>query len=359
VPEKGDTSGVDEADLGVAGALHDVSNALTVLLGWVTEARATGAQAVEHALAMIEQQARLARDLARRAIGAAPSSSSEAVVDEVVADALEALAVESQRARVALERDGSARGARIRSAEQVWQILTNLVMNALAYAPGASKIILRTDARDRVVVLEVEDEGPGVEPSRARSIFQGDSTREGGAGVGLRHARAMARAVGGDLALMPQPLTKGARFRLTWPRADVVAPSPPLSKPAPPILQGTRILVLEDDSDVALLLQTALGARGATVTVATSAVELAQAADAQHDAALIDLSPIASDIDGALDGLRRRSPDLALVFISGSATGVPESKATEGARWVRKPFEIGEVVAALTESRPAPALKKE
>ena len=57
----------------VTGALHDVSNALTVLLGWVTEARAASAspEQLAHALAIIEDRARAARDLARRAIGAA------------------------------------------------------------------------------------------------------------------------------------------------------------------------------------------------------------------------------------------------------------------------------------------------
>src|SRR5450432_881707 len=55
----------------VTGALHDISNALTVLLGWVSEARtgrATRAD-LDRALAIIEDRARSARDLARRAIG--------------------------------------------------------------------------------------------------------------------------------------------------------------------------------------------------------------------------------------------------------------------------------------------------
>jgi hypothetical protein len=62
----------------VTGALHDVSNALTVLLGWVTEAR-TGRgspEQVNRALAIVEERARTARDLARRAIGA------QAVIDD-------------------------------------------------------------------------------------------------------------------------------------------------------------------------------------------------------------------------------------------------------------------------------------
>jgi DNA-binding response OmpR family regulator len=114
------------------------------------------------------------------------------------------------------------------------------------------------------------------------------------------------------------------------------------------------VLVVEDDRDVATLLEGALEARGAEVVVVRNADELHRAASETYDAALIDLSPIASDVPGALTALREGSPRLALVIISGSAVGLPEVLEGEGVRWVRKPFEIGEVVAALLEKRDNP-----
>jgi len=118
------------------------------------------------------------------------------------------------------------------------------------------------------------------------------------------------------------------------------------------VLSGTRVLIVEDDAHVTMLLETALGARGAVVTVARDARELEQAvADGEHDAALIDLSPIASDVEGAVAALRQRSPQAALVFISGSALGLPEALEEEGVRWVRKPFEVGELVEAVLSAR--------
>ena len=95
----------------------------------------------------------------------------------------------------------------------------------------------------------------------------------------------------------------------------------------------------------------ALEARGAHVVVARNAEELASAAAEEHDAALVDLSPIAGDVSGALEALRRGSPGLALVFISGSAAGLPEGLEVGVVSWVRKPFEVAEIVAALVESR--------
>ena len=53
--------------------------------------------------------------------------------------------------------------------------------------------------------------------------------------------------------------------------------------------------------------------------------------------------------------LRRGSPDVAIVFISGSSARLPDELEEEGVRWVRKPFEIGEIVAALTETPRTPA----
>ena len=113
------------------------------------------------------------------------------------------------------------------------------------------------------------------------------------------------------------------------------------------------MLVVEDDVDVAALLESALGARGAKVVVARTAEELLLCAKDTHDAALVDLSPIAQDVRGAVAALRKGSPDVALVFISGSAVGLPEGLDSETGeiRWVRKPFEVAEIVAALTETR--------
>ncbi len=258
----------------VTGALHDVSNELTVMLGWIGEARAAGVtrEAMEDALRIIEQRARAARDLARRAIGAPPGGTEEEPLGPLVAQALRALAVEAQRAGVRLTDHGlrgeaAARTARVSGAADVSQVITNLVLNALAYAPRGSEVAVSIAAGEAQVTIDVVDQGPGVSNARRDSIFHGDSARIGGSGVGLRHARAMARSVGGDLELLSTPGTPGAHFQLTWPRADAIPPVP-RSVPRMKIFEGTRILVVEDDAHVTQLLEAALTARGASVTIA-------------------------------------------------------------------------------------------
>jgi CheY-like chemotaxis protein len=346
----------------LSGALHDVSNALTVMLGWVQEARDPEAtrESVAYALDIIEQRARIARDLARRAIGgSAKFLDQDAQLDVTLGDAIEALSVMAQKIGVKVAQRGDARGIRIPAAGDVSQILTNLVMNAFAHAPPESTVTVVVDVWERSIAIDVADEGAGVPAARRKSIFEGDSTREGGAGVGLRYARALARAAGGDLDLvidsfasLDDAVKSGARFRLTWPRVDTL-PKPPVSVARMRVLEGTRILVIEDDRDVTDLLEASLGARGATVTIARSPAELTAALGSEHDAALIDLSPISADPRAAFDALRKASPNARLVVMTGSAEGLPQEVDPEGVRLVRKPFEVSEIVAALIEPRKA------
>ena len=125
--------------------------------------------------------------------------------------------------------------------------------------------------------------------------------------------------------------------RRVGPRAGALVPKLPL-------LAGARVLVLEDDAAVCELLDAVLSARGADVTVARSAEELAARLESDHDTVLIDLSPIADDVAGALRLVRERAPRASMVFISGSAEALPEGAV--GA-WVRKPFEVAEVGRAV------------
>jgi two-component system, OmpR family, sensor kinase len=75
-----------------------------------------------------------------------------------------------------------------------------------------------------LAVLDVVDEGPGIPPADRERVFDrlvrldDARTRDaGGAGLGLAIARALARAHGGDLRLVPTDA--GARFRLGLPLA--------------------------------------------------------------------------------------------------------------------------------------------
>jgi CheY-like chemotaxis protein len=231
------------------------------------------------------------------------------------------------------------------------QVLTNLLLNALAHAPPASTVRVEARAANGAIHVAVADEGPGV-PAHLREglLERGVTTRPGGAGIGLRHACALAAERGGSLCLASSD--RGARFELAWPEAAAPArPSAPPSVRAS--LAGTQVLVLEDDDAVVELLETALSLRGADVLTVRTQAELEAATAARtFDAALLDLSPLEDRAASALARLRAAMPHGRLVLISGSATGLEPEVERLASAWVPKPFEIAEIAAALAPAKP-------
>lgn len=337
----------------VSGALHDASNALTVLLGWIAEARAKDIpeDQREHALAVIERQARIARSIARRAIGA-ETAAAEGSADSAINEVLESLSALGQKRGVVFDKRTLPKGTVPRVAD-FGQVLTNLCLNALAFTPDNTTVSVTAHAETHAVVVLVQDDGEGIPEARWEDIWNGETTRSGGAGVGLRYARTLARNAGGDLSLVQAPpngaSAKGACFRMEWPRTDRV-PKAPMSFSGSAVLAARQILLVEDDDDVIELVETALMAKGAEISVArkTADVETAISALATaptaYDCAVVDLSPLGADPTSLL--FKLVAAGLPLVLITGNVDGVPELRGD--VRVVRKPFEVKELVEALT-----------
>lgn len=96
------------------------------------------------------------------------------------------------------------------------RLFGNLVDNALKYGASA-RIILHRE--ENAVVVDVADDGPGVPVDQRESVFEPfvrlneEGTR--GAGLGLAAARSIARAHGGDIAILDAE--RGALLRVTLP----------------------------------------------------------------------------------------------------------------------------------------------
>jgi CheY-like chemotaxis protein len=115
-------------------------------------------------------------------------------------------------------------------------------------------------------------------------------------------------------------------------------------------LAGLRFLLVEDDAAVSSLLDAALEARGAEVVLVRNRAELAQALSLRHDGAIVDLSPLEGHVHEDLAHITEAArPSAPLVLITGSVDTVPEELAASSNRvkLVRKPFELGDVIAAL------------
>ena len=104
---------------------------------------------------------------------------------------------------------------------ELWidQIITNLLSNALKYAPGDSPVVLRVEAVEDAVRISVIDRGPGVPEHERERIFERferlhQHDMQAGTGLGLYISRHLAEAMGGTLSLQ-STLGEGSTFTLT------------------------------------------------------------------------------------------------------------------------------------------------
>ncbi|MCC6216129.1 MAG: sensor histidine kinase [Polyangiaceae bacterium] len=333
------------AERDLAGALHEVSNALTVVLGWLQAAEEAGAPGpAAEALEVARAHARRGHRVARLALGAAIAEEDlERDARGLACEAIVAVQPEATRRGVVLEPVRVAEDASLGGATDALHVLLNLLLNAVSFTPAGRRVELAVGRTSEHVVFTVRDEGPGVAPERVATLFGGGgSTREGGAGVGLRHSRALAEAHGATLETAAS--AAGAAFELRWPVAAVRSSA--RHRPERASLAGRRVLVVEDDAAIRDLLELALGAQGAEVVLAPTgrALEQAIARGERFDAAVVDLSPLA-EAPGALAALRAQG--VPLVVASGSSVGAALDEEADA--WLRKPFETAEVAEALEE----------
>ncbi len=109
--------------------------------------------------------------------------------------------------------------------DRVGQVLDNLLRNAVRAAGPAGHVRVAVRSEGDHVRLDVLDDGPGVPADQRERVFDrlvrldAARSRDGGAGLGLPIARALARAHGGDVLCLPAD--RGACFRVQLPVAAV------------------------------------------------------------------------------------------------------------------------------------------
>ena len=106
------------------------------------------------------------------------------------------------------------------------RVMTNLLTNAIKFAPEASAIEVSAHRLDGLAEVCIEDEGPGIPPDKVDMIFeryrQVDEHRkifEGGSGLGLAICRSIIQLHGGTIRV-ERRVEKGSRFIFTIPLSD-------------------------------------------------------------------------------------------------------------------------------------------
>ncbi|MGA4670548.1 sensor histidine kinase [Propionibacteriaceae bacterium Y1923] len=185
----------------------------------------------DQTLTILEHQAerltRLARDLdevSRAEEGRMLLEVDDHRVSDLVAASLGQ--VQQAYSRKGVELTGTAEEAMVRADPQrVGQILGNLLVNALRHTPPGGSVSVVGAASADSVMITVADTGQGITAEQLHHVFErfyrGDAAREadqGGSGIGLTVARALAEAHGGSLTATSAGRGMGATFVLRLPR---------------------------------------------------------------------------------------------------------------------------------------------
>ncbi len=313
----------------LASVAHELNNPLSVVVGYATMMRDVAPDAPTrdraariHAAA--ERCARIVRTflaMARRK----PESRDALRIEQVIDAALEIAGYGLRTTDVQVSVDlAPDLPDLIGDADQLTLVIMNLIVNAqhaLQSMPPPRRLDLTVRAAGGEVVIEIADNGPGIEDAVLDRIFEPFFTTKPqgiGTGIGLSVCHNIVQAHDGRITV-ERPDAGGTVFRVCLPvaRGEPKAEEVTVRRPAP---ATGRILIVEDEAEIADMLKEMLERDGHEIELAASGRD----ALARLDAAPVDL--IISDLHMPdLDGpelyrrLVARCPELAsrMVFMTG------------------------------------------
>jgi len=156
------------------------------------------------------------------------------------------------------------------------QIFGNLLSNAAKFTPPGGKIDLLIERPPGRVRVTVRDNGCGIARDQLARIFepfvQADRERDalrGGLGLGLAIVSNLVQRHGGTVSVESEGRGRGTAFTVDLPTAVGIEPPKRSAEPQPAAARaGVRILVVDDNADLAELLSEALQEEGFETSVA-------------------------------------------------------------------------------------------
>ncbi len=349
------------------GVAHDFNNLLMVvnnnlhLLSRLVPQTAASPQiaAIDRAVA---SGTRLTRQLLAFSRRQAVTPEVIAINDAVPAmmDLLRTSLGSSIRVRFVAEADPS--WVKVDAAEFELALL-NLTINAREAMKGGGELTIRTRnvrigapsadlAAGPYVVLSVSDTGEGVPPDVLARVFEPFfTTRRPGQGTGLGLSQVYGFCVqAGGVARMESEAGQGTRVSLYLPQAVAAVDVPATaSEPAVGRLRG-RLLLVEDNLEVAAATKPLLEALGCSVShvaSADAALDVLGGHAERFDVVLSDIM-----MPGSLNGLdlalmlRHQHPGLPVLLMTGYAAQTGQAMAS-GFQVLAKPVSAAALAAAI------------
>jgi two-component system cell cycle sensor histidine kinase/response regulator CckA len=213
------------------------------------------------------------------------------------------------------------------------------------------------------VLIEIEDTGTGMPEEVQEKIFEPFFTTKEvgkGTGLGLSTVYGIVKQTGAHLYLT-SAVGEGTVFRIFLPRyvpaeGELAASAAAEGDAEIADLTGSAsILLVEDEEAVRAFAARALGSRGYKVYEAQSGIE---ALDVMEEAGgkidLVVSDVVMPELDGPslLKELRKKRPDLKIIFISGYAEDAFKKNLPEGEdfQFLPKPFSLKQLAIAVKET---------
>jgi signal transduction histidine kinase len=234
----------------VSTTTHEFNNVLMTIinyakLGLRCRDDATRDKAFNKILAASEKAARITNSIlgvARNRTDGLEPTDVAALID----DALVLLEREMNKYRIAVDKQLQEVPKALVNANQIQQVLLNLLINARQAMPRGGRVLVRLahEPQDDTIVLTVRDTGAGIAPEKLRRIFDPffstkkgpDETGKGGTGLGLASCRNIVEAHRGRIRVQ-STVGKGTAFTIKLPIAKPTtraASTSPLGVPVPP-----------------------------------------------------------------------------------------------------------------------------
>ncbi len=344
----------------VAGVAHEINNPLQTIIGSVElmiEERPS--PAILRDLELVRREGMRAGQIVRNLLSFVRRSAPDRApsdLNEIVATIVQVREFHLQQNNIAITttlHNGSLQV--LANREEIQQIVLNLLLNAeqaIQLSGRGSRINIRTYSAGRQQVMEVKDDGPGVNTDVRGRIFEPFFTTKEvgeGTGLGLSISHGIAAAHGGSLELCD--VDAGACFRLVLPaHAEAVAVHPPALSSQPVSGTPLRALVVDDEVQIRKLLMRLLERRGFEVVEADSgAAALAIAGGAKLSLVLCDIRmPGMNGLDVYRE-LAKKDPKLGrtFVFITGDKSALEIEEALRSVPILEKPFTAADLQDVL------------
>lgn len=185
---------------------------------------------------------------------------------------------------------------------RIAQVVSNLLNNAAKYTPHGGSIDLEVDREGSNVVIAVSDNGLGIPADALHGVFEMFSQvacnmkrSQGGLGIGLTLVRQLVELHGGSVTVSSAGAGKGSTFTVRLPLAEHHADEGvPVHPPGVPResakRQGVRVLVVDDNKDIADSMSALLNMGGHTTRVANDGLRALQIAhEFKPEAVFLDI----------------------------------------------------------------------